>query len=48
MPSFYRHGKDKYASNSAYWIYKEAQVLADRSWKDYGLQLYQARNAKKQ
>lgn len=48
VPSFYRHGKDKYASNSAYWIYKEAQVLADRSWKDYGLQLYQARNATQQ
>ncbi|EEJ59049.1 hypothetical protein HMPREF0528_1731 [Lactobacillus johnsonii ATCC 33200] len=48
VPSFYRHGKDKYASNSAYWIYKEAQVLVDRSWKDYGLQLYQARNATQQ
>lgn len=48
VPTWYKHGTDKYSSNSAYWVFKHAGVLADRSWKEYGLQLYKTQNATEQ
>ena len=48
VPTMYKNGKDKYTSNSAYWVYRHASVLANASWKDYGLTLYMTQNSTEQ
>lgn len=36
VPTAYRYGKETYAANSAYWVFKQAGVLVDRDWQTYG------------
>ncbi len=39
VPTMFKYGKKDYTSNSAYWIFKQASVLVDRSWSKYGTYL---------
>lgn len=41
VPTAYRYGKETYAANSAYWVFKQAGVLVDRDWQTYGALLGQ-------
>lgn len=45
VPTMYKYGKEKYSSNSAYWVFKLASTLADRNWTKYGTDLENAQDA---
>lgn len=44
VPTMYKYGKEKYSSNSAYWVFKLAGTLADRDWGKYGTDLENAQD----
>lgn len=48
VPTAYKYGKETYTSNSAYWVFKLASVLVDRSWSDYGADLANTQTATRQ
>jgi dipeptidase len=48
VPTAYKYGKETYTSNSAYWVFKLASVLVDRSWADYGADLASTQTATRQ
>lgn len=47
-PTMYKYGKETYSSNSAYWVFKLAGVLVDRSWNKYGSELSSAQTEARQ
>lgn len=48
VPTAYKYGKADYTSNSAYWVFKLAGVLVDRSWSKYGALLANTQNQTRQ
>lgn len=39
VPTMFKYGKETYSANSAYWVFKLASVLVDRSWNKYATYL---------
>ena len=48
VPTMYKYGKEKFTTNSAYWVFKEASVLVDRNWSKYGTLLSNTQKATNQ
>ena len=48
VPRMYKYGKETYSTNSAYWVFKLAGNLVDRSWSKYGTELVNAQKAASQ
>lgn len=44
VPTMYKYGKEKYSSNSAYWVFKLASTLTDRDWGKYKTDLENAQD----